>query len=189
MRPPLCARCGAPTAWPVARCAECTGRRIAFATARAAVVYDAGVRRFVSAWKEHGLRRLAAFAADVVADAVERPQVAMLAFVPPDRERGLKRGYHPAERLARELAARWQLPVAAALVRTRSIERQAALPLRERRGNVSGAFAAGGPVPRAICLIDDVYTSGATASAGASALRAAGARRVDVVTFARAVRD
>jgi predicted amidophosphoribosyltransferase len=36
--------------------------------------------------------------------------------------------------------------------------------------------------------VDDVYTSGATASAAASALRAAGASRVDVVTFARAIR-
>jgi predicted amidophosphoribosyltransferase len=37
-------------------------------------------------------------------------------------------------------------------------------------------------------LVDDVYTSGATVGAASSALRAAGARRVDVVTFARAVR-
>ena len=188
VRPPLCARCGAPTAWPVARCAECTGRRIAFATARAAVVYEADVRRLVSAWKEHGLRRLARFAADVVVDVVERPRGALLTCVAPDRERGRERGYHPAESLARELAVRWALPFAAALARTRSIERQAALPLRARRGNVAGAFAAPGPVPRAVCLVDDVYTSGATASAAASALRAAGARRVDVVTFARAVR-
>ena len=39
---PLCARCGAPTAWPVTRCVECSGRRLAFASARAAVAY-AGV--------------------------------------------------------------------------------------------------------------------------------------------------
>ena len=39
-----------------------------------------------------------------------------------------------------------------------------------------------------LILVDDVYTSGATVSAAASALRKAGARRVDVVTFARAVR-
>jgi predicted amidophosphoribosyltransferase len=37
-------------------------------------------------------------------------------------------------------------------------------------------------------LVDDVYTSGATADAAASALRAAGAGRVEVVTFARAIR-
>ena len=37
LQPPLCERCGAPTVWPVARCRECSGRRLAFASARAAV--------------------------------------------------------------------------------------------------------------------------------------------------------
>src|SRR5581483_971900 len=59
---PLCSRCGAPVAWPVARCRECSGRRLAFASARAAVEYDEGVRVLVSAWKERGLRGLAALA-------------------------------------------------------------------------------------------------------------------------------
>ena len=39
-----------------------------------------------------------------------------------------------------------------------------------------------------VLLVDDVYTSGSTVSAAASALRRAGAARVDVVTFARAIR-
>jgi predicted amidophosphoribosyltransferase len=43
-------------------------------------------------------------------------------------------------------------------------------------------------VPRRVALVDDVYTTGATATAASSALRAAGARRVEVVTFARALR-
>ena len=152
-------------------------------------MYDEDVRRLVSAWKEQGLRRLAGFAADVVCETLERPGSAALAFVPGDRERGRERGHHPPERLARELGERWQLAVAGALQRTRSIDRQAALPLSKRRQNVAGAFIARGGVPRTLCLVDDVYTSGATASAAASALRAAGARRVDVVTFARAVRE
>jgi predicted amidophosphoribosyltransferase len=42
--------------------------------------------------------------------------------------------------------------------------------------------------PVAVCIVDDVYTSGATADACASVLRRAGAKHVEVVTFARAVR-
>ena len=44
------------------------------------------------------------------------------------------------------------------------------------------------PVRGRVLLVDDVYTTGSTVGAAASALRASGASSVDVVTFARAVR-
>jgi predicted amidophosphoribosyltransferase len=141
----------------------------------------------VAAWKEHGLRRTAAFAADVVADVVAPPRAHALAFVPPDRERSLKRGHHPAARLARELGERWGLPVMTLLARSEG-RRQRGLPLKERRRNVRKAFRPLDDAPTSVVLVDDVYTSGATAGAAASALRRAGSRRVHVVTFARAVR-
>lgn len=188
LHPPLCERCGAPTAWPVVRCRECSGRRLAFASARAAVAYDEDVRRLVRAWKERGLRRLAAEAAEVVAGALPPPAAAALAFVPPDRARALERGYHPAEWLARELGEHWGLPVRPLVARTRPAPRQRGLTLADRRRNVAGAFAPAAKAPSAIALVDDVYTSGATAAAVASALRKGGARRVEVVTLARVVR-
>jgi ComF family protein len=187
LAPPLCGRCGAPTAWPVARCRECAGRRLAFASARAAVAYDDAVRALVAGWKEHGLRRLAAAAADLVCAVVERPGAEAIVAVPADRDRTLRRGHHPASVLARELGERWRLPVPPMLERTRSVAPQRGLDRRERRRNVAGAFAAPA-APRRVVLVDDVYTTGATAAAAASALRCAGARRVEVVTFARAVR-
>jgi predicted amidophosphoribosyltransferase len=183
---PGCQRCGAPTVWPVRRCGECTGRRLAFASARAAVEYDHAVKAFVSGWKEQGLRRLVTVAADLVVEVVP-PPAGMLAFVPPDADRRRKRGHHTAERLARELGRRWELPVEPLLARTRALPRQRGLRLVERRRNVRGAFRARAS-PREVCVVDDVYTSGATVNAAASALRAAGARRVTVATFARAVR-
>ncbi len=187
--PPWCDRCGAPTAWPVARCRECSGRRVAFASARAAVAYDDGVRRLVRAWKERGLRKLAATAADEIAYAISPPAGATaIAFVPPDRARGLERGHHPAERLARELGRRWGLPALPLLGRTRPVPRQRGLALADRRRNVTGAFVPARETPTRVVLVDDVYTSGSTASAAATALRKGGARRVDVVTFARVVR-
>jgi predicted amidophosphoribosyltransferase len=112
----------------------------------------------------------------------------VLGFVPPDGDRSVKRGHHPAERLARELGMRWELPVGQLLGRTRVVRAQRGLRLGERRRNVAGAFAARSRVPPRVGLVDDVYTTGSTASAAASALRRAGARRVEVVTFARAVR-
>jgi ComF family protein len=185
--PPFCERCGAPTAWPVRRCAECAGRRLGFLHARAAVEYDERVRRIVESWKERGLRRLATFAADLVVDTVGRPSVSCVTAVPADPNRRLRRG-HAAEALARELGRAWELPVEKLLSRSRSSRRQRGLSNLERRANVAGAFRAAGDVPARVVLVDDVYTTGATANAAASALRRRGARRVEVVTFARAIR-
>ena len=187
IEPPLCERCGAPTAWPVRRCRECAGRRLAFASARAAVYYDDAVRAFVAAWKERALRRLAAAAVSVVIEVVAPPEVDVVTFVPADPDRGLKRGHHPPRQLAEELANHWQLPLAAPL-RRRATKRQRGLSRAERRRNVAGVFSAKGAVPSSVALIDDVFTSGATGNAAASTLRKAGARRVEIVTFARVVR-
>jgi predicted amidophosphoribosyltransferase len=115
---PCCRRCGAPAAWPVARCRECAGRRLAFASARAAVAYDRAVAKLVAAWKEHGRRTIARLAAEIVAGVVPAPQARALTFVPPDGERRLKRGHHPAARLARELGERWTLDVVQLLSRS-----------------------------------------------------------------------
>jgi ComF family protein len=188
IEPPLCARCGAPTAWPVHRCGECAGRRLAFAHARAVLAYDDRLRPVVVAWKERGLRRLAGWGAAVVRESLARPDAACVVFVPGDPDRRLKRGHHAAERLASELAAEWELPLRPLLTRARGSPRQRGLTQHERRRNVAGAFLAQGRVPARVALIDDVYTTGATANAAASALRKGGARNVEVVTLARTIR-
>lgn len=186
--PPACLRCGAPTAWPAARCPECAGRRLGFAHARAAVEYDRPVRRIVAAWKERGLRRLAAWAAAVVAETVQPPTVELVTCVPSEADRRLRRGHHAAEALAREVARTWGIGFEPTLVRVRGSPRQRGLSRTDRRQNAAAAFDAVRPVPARVLLVDDVYTTGATAAAAATALRKAGAREVEVVTFARTIR-
>ncbi len=66
--------------------------------------------------------------------------------------------------------------------------RQRGLSLDERRRNVRGSVSARSEVAPRVCVVDDVYTSGATVDACASACRRAGASHVEVITFARAVR-
>jgi predicted amidophosphoribosyltransferase len=188
LRPPVCERCGSPGPWPVRRCAECSGRRLAFARARSAIVYDASARTFVRVWKEYGRARLAREAAALVAELVPRPAVDVLVHVPGDRERALERGRIAPAALAEELARVWELPAADLLRRTRSLRRQRGLGLAERRRNVRGSVAARGEAPRRVCVVDDVYTSGATGNECASALRRAGSGHVEVVTLTRAVR-
>jgi predicted amidophosphoribosyltransferase len=186
--PPLCARCGAPVAWPVERCAECSGRRLSFRTARAAVAYEGPARTLVAGWKERGLRSVAAEAAGFVAAVVPRPRVDAIAFVPGDHERTLWRGHATAEQLARATAELWGLPVIAALERSGRTPRQRGLSRAARRANVRGSFCCVRAPPRRVALVDDVYTTGATVSAAATELRRAGAREVDVITFARTIR-
>ncbi len=187
--PPWCERCGAPGPWPVRRCAECSGRRLAFARARAAVVYEDGARAFVTSWKERGRRDLAAVAAQLVVAALPKPDVDVVAFVPGDRDRGLARGHTPAAALASELSAAWSIPLAALLRRRSGVARQRDLPRVERRQERGARVLhpRGVTAPR-LPRRRRLHDRARPLTACATALRRAGARRVDVVCLARAVR-
>ena len=126
--------------------------------------------------------------AQLVAEIVTPPEGGCLVPVPGDPERAWHRGDVPARALAAELGRIWTLPTLDVLQRIQSLPRQRGLSLDERRRNVRGSVVARATVPREACIVDDVYTSGATVDACAAACRRAGARRVRAVTFARAVR-
>lgn len=185
-----CLRCGAPGPWPVARCVECAGRRLAFTRARGVLAYTGPTRVLVPRWKEHGRRDVTRRLVELTIEAIPPPRVDAVTFVPGDRERGRKRGFEPPKALANGIADRWDLPLERLLARTRSAssDRQAFLRGAERRTNVRGAFAPRAPSPPRVLLIDDVYTTGSTVSACATELRRAGARTVEVICLARAVR-
>jgi predicted amidophosphoribosyltransferase len=151
-------------------------------------VYEARARSLVRAWKEHGRRGLANEAAALVAEVVQPPRADKLTYVPGDPQRAWERGDVPPRALAIALAGVWNVRAVDLLARTRTLRRQRGLALADRRRNVHGSIVATVDVPRTVCLVDDVYTSGATVDACAAALRRAGARHVEVVTLARAVR-
>jgi predicted amidophosphoribosyltransferase len=169
-------------------CRECRGRRLGFASARAAIAHDEVGARLVHRLKQGGLRALAEPAAALIAFAVAAPEVEAVCWVPADRWRLIARGENPPELIAAALARRWGLP-ARNLLDVRRVRRpQRGLGVAERRANVRDAFRAIGPAPRTVCLVDDVMTTGATLSACAADLRRAGAARVEAVTLARVVR-
>ena len=101
-----------------------------------------------------------------------------------------KRRYNQSAELARAIGRRAGLPVATRLLRRiRATGSQDGKSPAERAANLAGAFACG-PVPDGlrVILVDDVMTSGATLSACAAVLRAAGAGGVDVLVAARVSR-
>lgn len=99
------------------------------------------------------------------------------------------RRHNQAALLSRHIAARAGRAFAPGLlIRRRRTRPQTGLSAAARARNLTGAIAVARPVQvanRAIVLVDDVFTTGATAVACARALKRAGARRVDVLTFAR----
>lgn len=113
----------------------------------------------------------------------------LVTCVPMHPKRLRRRGRNHAELLARSAAARLGMEYRELLLRTRNAPQQARLDREERLRNLKGGFA----VPEAqrallrgatVLLIDDVCTTGATARHCAATLRAAGARRVYLATYA-----
>lgn len=135
--------------------------------------------------------RLAAIMGAWLATVVKREawQPAIIVAVPlaPDRRR--RRGYNQAAMIAAHLAASLDLPSSeAALTRIRETRSQVGLDGAARLRNVAGAFQADPRILRgsAVCLVDDLCTTGATLVACGRACVQAGARAVYGLTVARA---
>lgn len=165
----------------------------AFEQARSFGSYDGTLRALVQRFKYDGFRPLAKPLGRFLLYAAERlsEQSFDLAVpVPLHRNRRRQRGFNQAELLVAEVARLRKIPLGVKnCVRVRDTSPQTGLRAAERRRNVAGAFDVPQPERvrgRRVLLIDDVLTTGATASACAEAIRKAGAKGVWVATLARA---
>jgi ComF family protein len=205
----LCARCGEaldsdPSLAGEAVCRPCRAIPPDFARAVAHGIYQGKLRTLLHLLKYDGMeplaKRLGALLADQVLAIPDLPADLLAVPVPLYGKKRRSRGFNQSERLARGLIAavrqgrpETQIKLAAALlVRQRATESQAGLSPHQRRVNVRGAFFVPKPetiAGRNVLLIDDIYTTGATARACSTALRRAGAASVWVATVARAQRE
>ena len=200
VRPPVCAQCGAPFAAPTEaigsathRCGQCLLGTPVYERARAVGLYEGTLREVIHAMKYRPVFGLVRPLADLLSGQFavhwgsRLPDA--LVPVPLHRLRLRQREFDQALALANALGQVTGIPVwSKTLIRHAHTRSQIGLGATERRRNIRGAFRVH---PQKVCegrsllLVDDVYTTGATAQECARTLRRAGAARVDVYTVAR----
>jgi len=209
----LCRRCGELLDMESARfagqfpsegllCYVCHAVPPMFERAVAYAVYEDEVREMIHLLKYERMRSVAEPLGGMLAESIltleaEASRELVVVAVPLFPAKQRQRGYNQAELLAdaaivrlRGVRPEWRLRRwPSVLVRRRDTESQFELTPRDRRRNLEGAFEVdpgGFPLGSEVLLVDDIYTTGATARECARVLRRAGARKVWVATLARA---
>ncbi len=182
------------------RCGDCLAHPGHYGMARAVGIYEGGLMALVHQLKYRGRLAMVPPMARMLDDSYRRywqsASVDLVLPVPLHPRRMRRRGFNQADLLLRawqeSTAGEAELPkperCGQVLVRTRATPPQTGLNRRERRRNIRGAFrvvARKRIREKRLLLVDDVFTTGATVEEAARVLVAAGARSVDVLTFAR----
>jgi len=204
VRSPLCERCGVMFKSPVGEdhlCSECLRQPGAFRRARAAGVYSGALMELVHQLKYRACFVLLDPLGQLLQEAFRlhwRPgEIDMVLPIPLHARRWRQRGFNQAQMLVdawaraerRSTRDGCRFPKARDIfVRSRPTAPQTGLGKPERRRNIRGAFKVvdrAAVKGRSILLVDDVYTTGATAVEAARELKENGAEAVDVLTIAR----
>lgn len=176
------------------RCPRCREQQPHFSLCWTAFRYEFPIKQWIQRFKQPdqaGLtRQLSALFCAELPNNTTLPDA--LVPVPMHARQWRKRGHNPAGLLADGMARELGLPQWNALIKTRSTTAQKSLNRTERMSNLDDVFSVTKHVTRSgalrgrhVAIIDDVYTTGATANVLAQSLRTAGAHRVDIWALAR----
>ena len=151
--------------------------------------YEGTLRELVHLFKYGGVRPLAGTFGRFMAQALPRDaSFDVIVPMPLHWFKKWQRGFNQSDVLAREIGKKWRVPVRNVIRRRRATSPQAGLTNAKRRANVRGAFQVTGHRRldgMRVLLVDDVVTTGATASACARVLKRAGAAHVALLALAR----
>lgn len=186
---PWCERCAEPGVAAGSLCRRCTREAPNFGRARSAFMHEAALAKAIHRFKYQDRpdlsRQLGALFAGATRQWVSAKSVVVP--VPLHVSRFQQRKYDQAALLAVELSRAMQVPLHDGWVRrVRATERQVGKSEAERASNLNDAFEAS-PAARGanVVLVDDVYTTGATARSITRALETVGAKVTLVLTLSR----
>lgn len=156
-------------------------------------VYEGDVRHSLHRFKFNGRKEYAPVYARLLCGIVEEIDWAesmdIVTYVPTNRKNERRRGYNHAALLAECVAGRLKLPFVPTMEKVRETKGMYGLKPHERRANILGAIKVFCEVEqicgKTVLLIDDIFTTGATAGECARVLRMAGAAKVFVLTVAK----
>ena len=196
INPPFCERCGLPYSGDITtpfECANCREMELHFSSARSAVVAHSVVREAIHRYKYQRALWFEPFLSGLflhkALPALRGQGWNFIVPVPLYPVKYREREFNQAERLSARLSIAARIPLNTKLLRrVRPTATQTRLTRQQRAANVLGAFALKSSAKldgERIVLVDDVFTTGATTSACAQVLKAAGAGDVCVWTIAR----
>lgn len=190
--PPVCRFCG--RSEEKRPCSDCIPRlNYALEANRSVLRYTSLARDWITLFKYRGREELGKLMGFLMAEVMigEGWKYDWVTCVPLHSSRLKERGFNQSYLLAKEVSRWLRVPFLSCLERVRFTPSQSRLGRRERLHALSGAFQISSSCSRKhlegkrFLLVDDVYTTGATVSECAGALKDSGAKRVVSLTFAR----
>ncbi len=196
-RPPFCPRCSRHSREGALGhgCGECARKKFHFDWAASVTSYNGTMRHLIHLFKYGQKTSLRHLFNPVITNFIELYLPDIRRFdtivpIPLHPARLRERGYNQAELLARHIAAHLHIPLSRGnLMRVRNTRFQAAIDSKERWTNLKGAFKINQPcefLGKSVLVVDDLLTTGATASEAALTLKSAGARQAGILTLCMA---
>lgn len=191
IKPPFCQFCGEPQSQGDL-CQRCRRKSPRFTALRSWAEFEGPVRHALHRLKYYGTLGIGEAFSQSLAAVIDQQSwnVDLVIPVPLSLARLAERGYNQSALLAKPLALALAVPYRPnALKKIRHTPSQVGLTAAQRMDNVCGAFQASTELisRKAVLVVDDVTTSGATLNECAGVLKEAGAAQVFGLTLARAV--
>lgn len=168
----------------VGKCSECMEKTLYYEKLIFCSEYTEGFRQKIHLYKFLDKKYLYHFFTELLYERVKNEEFDLIIPVPISRERYKERGYNQSGLIAKKLSKMLDKPYCGdALVKTKNSERQSMQSFKDRQKSVKNVFEIADILEvngKSILLIDDIFTTGATANECSKVLKGAGAKNVKV---------